>query len=376
LAADLESLRNAGVAKELFQGTTDNPAAELILGGVFDALKHAPAVSATLNLEQNLQVRASLPFEGSWASKSRQFFYGQNLSGSGPEPLLPQNLVASLTTYRDVADWWLSKEDLFEESVIAQLAQADSQLSTIFSGMDFGEDVLGALQPRMQIVVTENTYAEKYQPDVKLPAFALVGKLKDPEKIQRKLKIAFQSVIGFANINLGMQGQPQLEMETETIDGAKISSAQYYYEADTPDGLMLFNFSPTVAFQDELVILASTRSLAVELAQLGQQSGQADGGGSRERTESKSNTHLKLDAKVLNEILEANLDSLVTQNMLTEGSTKEEAEQAIQTMLSIINLFEGMDFDYRIESDQMKFDLELKAKSLSQNRSGSSAETR
>ena len=207
LAVDLDSIRSAGIAAELFQGRTDNPGAELILGGLFDALKHAPIATAQLRLEQHLDLSLSIPFDTDWASDARRFFFGEQFDGVAPAPLLPENVIANLVSYRDVADWWLSKEDLFEEAVIAQLAQADSQLSTIFSGMDFGEDVLGALQPGVQIVAAKNKFADQYVPDVKLPSFALVGKLKDPDGIRRKLKIAFQSVIGFANINLGMQGQ-------------------------------------------------------------------------------------------------------------------------------------------------------------------------
>ncbi len=224
--------------------------------------------------------------------------------------------------------------------------------------MDFGQDVLGALQPGVQIVVTENTFDSAYIPDIKLPAFAMIGKLKEPEKIRRKLKIAFQSVIGFANINLGMQGQPQLDLETETIGDAKISAAQYFYDDQTEEGLLLFNFSPTIAFQGPYLIVASRRELAVELAQLaGNQNSK-----STNQSDGTTNTRIDVDAAELTTILKENRESLIAQNMLEEGNSRKQAEEAIGILLSVVDLLKDGSLDFKVKSTEMRVDLQLRMK--------------
>ena len=233
--------------------------------------------------------------------------------------------------------------------MIAQLAKADSDLSTIFSGMDFGEDVLGALQPGVQIVVTENTFDEDYLPDVKLPAFALIGKLKEPEKIRRKLRIAFQSVIGFANINLGMQGQPQLDLETEKIGSTTISAAQYFYDDQTEEGLLLFNFSPTIAFQGPYLIVSSNRDLAVELGQFAEQNRDLDA-----KSMTRTNTRMNIDAGELSRILSENREPLIANNMLEEGHSRNEAEDEIDILLGIVKLLKDAELDFQVEPDEMR----------------------
>ncbi len=120
VAVNLETIRAAGVAKELFQGRTDNPGAELILGGLFDALKHAPIAVGDLKFDRDLKLSFAVPFDQDWATDARRFFFGEQFQGFAPEPLLPKSVIANLVSYRDIADWWLSKEDLFEENVIAQ----------------------------------------------------------------------------------------------------------------------------------------------------------------------------------------------------------------------------------------------------------------
>ncbi|MEL7498431.1 MAG: hypothetical protein AAFN77_12535 [Planctomycetota bacterium] len=349
---DLETARSLSKNEELFSGKTNNPGAELILGGIFDLLKNSPSVTAELNLKQDIELTVRAPFDQDWMNESREYFYGDKISGRAPLSLLPKNTIANLTSYRDVGLWWLSKEELYAENVIAQLAQTDSQLSTIFSGMDFGQDVLGSLQPGVQIVVTENAYQGENVPDVKVPAFALVGKLKDPDKLQRKLKIAFQSVIGFANINLGMNGQPQLDVETEKIDGTKLTTASYFIEEGTEEGLLLFNFAPTIAFAGEDLVISSNRELAVELATLlKQQSGNP--------TEA-ANTKMMLDGKMLHQILQDNIESLIAQNMLEEGNDRDAASAEIQLLLSIVKLFRDAKAEYKVEPEQMKLDVQIR----------------
>ncbi len=349
-AIDLATLRESEQAAELFSGKTNNPGVELVFGGVLDGLKHAPLAVATVELDQDLQFSISMPFNADWANESREFFFGKNLKGRGPAQLEPKQAIASLTSYRDIAGWWLSKEDLFEENVIAQLAQADSQLSNIFSGMDFGQDVLGALEPGVQIVVTENKFDEEYVPDIRLPAFALIGKLKDPEKIRRKLKIAFQSVIGFANINLGMEGQPQLDLDSETLGDTKVSSASYVYDDDTEKGLLLFNFAPTMAFQGDHVIISSSRELAVELAKLAKQT----------IGNCQSNTILQIDGKQLHQILKDNRESLIAQNMLEKGHDRKAAKNEIETLLTLASLLHESELDFRVEPDEMKLEFTIR----------------
>lgn len=344
-AVDLETVRNAAKNAEPFIGRTDNPGVELIFGGILDSLQHTPVALGGVSINEGIDVTLSTPFDKEWANDAREFFFGKDLGGLAPRALKPKNLIASLTSYRDVGLWWLSKEELYAEKVIAQLAQADSQLSTIFSGMDFGQDVLGSLEPGVQIIVTENQYDEKYIPDIKIPAFALVGKLKDPDKLRRKLGIAFQSVVGFANINLGMNGQPQLETETETIGETKVKSASYYYEDGTEEGLILFNFTPTIAFQGSNLILASSRDLAVELAELSEQASNENEG---------LNTRIQLDGQALHKILEANRESLVAQNMLEEGNERKAAETQIDLVLTIADLFREANLDYEVTPEKMQ----------------------
>ncbi len=346
----LEELRKAGVAKELFAGKADNPGAELILGGIYDGLKDAEYAVFGVDLDRDLKITATLPFDRESANQARKFFYGPDFDGRAPQPLIPENMIANLISYRDVSDWWLSKEDLYEENVIAQLAQADSQLSTFFGNMDFGQEVLGAIKPGVQIVVAQQNLPDGYDPDIKLPSFGFVGKLKDPSKVQRKFKRAFQSVIGIANLNLSMNGQPQLDLETIKDGDSAFSVAEYALEDEDDKPLIIYNFSPTIGFHEDYLFIASTKSLAFELAELAKKNG---------GPAANTNTRMEIFASPMANVLKQNKDSLVAQNMLEEGSDLDEAEQQISILLSVVEFLKKSQLDLQVLPDQIRLDFEL-----------------
>ena len=346
---DLNILRAAGVAPELFRGKAEDAGAELLLGGVLDILEDAPYATGGLSFDgKRLSSFVSVPVDTSKLDEAREYYFGPQGKGLAPASLKPQGTLANLIVYRDIGGWWLSKEDLFEENVIAELSQTDSELSTLFAGLDFGQEVLGALKPGVQFVVARQNHDASNAPEIKLPSFALVGRLKEPEEIQRRFKVAFQSVIGFVNINLAQQGKPQLELETERMADMTVTSATYLMDDQMEKGLIDYNFSPSIAFANGYMIVSSTRELAEELAEL---ASHAD----PDATDSK-HLAISVDGKMLSEVLQENRDPLVIQNMLEEGSDRETAEKEIDMALSLLQFVKQAQVDLTLDNGQLRLD--------------------
>ena len=114
--------------------------------------------------------------------------------------------------------FWAAAPELFDDNINAKFAEANSSLTTLFSGRDFGDEVLGAARPEIRIVVARQTLPQDGlpAPDIKLPAFGVIFQLRDEAKMKRPLKVSFQSLIGFLNVAGAPQGQPPLELESET----------------------------------------------------------------------------------------------------------------------------------------------------------------
>lgn len=336
LFGDVEALRTAGAAREIFAGKTDNPLGELLIGGLLDILKQAPYTTASFDLTASgVNLDLAMPYDPGWVNGAREYYFGPGGAGvAASMPEVPETLL-SLTLYRDMGKMWRRADELLQDNAAQQLAQANGQLSTLFSGKDFGEEILGVLSPRVRFVATRSSADPAYpRPAIRLPAFALLLEMNEPEMTRREMRRIFQSLIGFLNITGAMNGQPQLELDVEKSDGAELVTSLYIPEAgrDTDGQAKInFNFSPSAGFAGNRFVIASTRGLARQLA-----SGAA--GAHNDDTSPPRNTAARLDAGVLRAILDDNREQLVSQNMLSEGRTREEAERQIDLLLSVVGM--------------------------------------
>ncbi|HJT30998.1 MAG TPA: hypothetical protein VJ783_02945 [Pirellulales bacterium] len=327
--ADLTVVRKDPNLAKALAAKSDNPAAEFLLGGFGDALRQAPYATTTLSLDNNrLRLRSELPFDASQRSASRQWYFA-----AGNEPALrPPATIGSFAFFRDLAGLWAARETLFNEAIVAKFAQADTQLGLFFSGRDFGPEVLGELAAPWQLVVARQEYRDDQpKPQLKLPAVALVLRLKHPEEFAPELLLTYQKIIGIANLDGGQKGRPQLLLSTEEYNGTTISKASYLPDSkiSRDQAPVNYNFSPACARREEYFVLGSTTGIVRQLIDA-----LADGPSSAPLTD---NTALTLDAASLAAILADNRELLISQNMLSEGHTRDEAETSIGTVLAILH---------------------------------------
>lgn len=355
---DLATVRKSGMAGELFRGKTENIGVELIMGGLAELMKTADHLSAALELTEdrlNLTVRA--PFDETKISPARQFFFGSDKDRQGFSRLRLKDALVDVTAYRDIGRLWLSKEDLFDENHLSELSQADSTLSTLFSGLDFGEDILGSAKGGFQILARNQDYSRSAtpEPDIRVPEFAFVFRMNEDEKIRRRFRVAYQSFIGFLNIQLAQEGNPQLELESEKIGNARVVAATYLPEEGKEDqGLILYNFSPTIAFADEWFVISSTRQLATDLV---------TGGADRVDADPGLNTSIRVDGRQLQKILRQNSEQLIAQNMLEEGNDRQEAENQIGLLLDLIGLLKQAGLELKQTDGNLDLDLTVDIRS-------------
>lgn len=355
---DLTILRATGIAQKVLDKKSDNPVAELLIGGLAGALPGAPYVTAAIEMDQkHVQVTAALPYDPAKVKTAREFYFGPAGRGQAPPLLTPENTIFSLSTYRDFNSLWQHAPDLFDDNVNAKFAEAESGLTTLFSGKSFSDDILANLEPGLQVVVTRQQFGDDdIAPQIKLPAIAAVFRLKKPEDTARQFKITYQSLIGFLNIAGGQAKLEALEQNTEKIGSITVASATYLPpEKDEAkrQAAIHFNASPTVAFVGDWFVLSSTKKLAVELAQQIEKHPQKEVPG--------LNTKLLISGGTLRAALEDNRTQLVAQNMLEKGHDQAAAETEIDLLLRLLKTFRETSLDLTTKDNvlRLSWDLQL-----------------
>jgi len=356
LYVDLRVLRLTGILKNALSKKSDNPVAEIVAGGVLGALPDAPYVTATLDLSASrLKLTASLPCDPKTVAKSREFYLGPEAAGRAPPLLATKGTLLSLSTYRDFASLWRHAPDLFDEGINAKFAEAESGLTTIFAGRNFRDEILGNVEPGVQLVVARQEFPQEgVTPAIKLPAAAAVFRMKDPVQTARIFKITFQSVIGFLNVAGAPNGVDPLDFNSERFGDVLVVSSGYLPPTDEKargEAGLHYNASPTVAFVGDRFILASAKPIAMQLVEQIQREEPAALG---------ANTVVRLDGQVGLAALAENREPLVAQNMLQKGHDRTAAEQEIDRVLAALKMFEGSSLALSIANAKLELTAEIR----------------
>jgi hypothetical protein len=345
----IEPIRQLGGLVQLTQAARENMLVELLAGGVIAAIQEAGYVTASLELnDETLELSMMLPCDDSSLSESRSYFFGPGGKGAAPAIGEVEDTILSFSIYRDVSQMWLRAPDLFSDEVNDGLAEADSNLSVFFAGKDFGEDILGALEPELQLIVTRQQFdPERPVPQIKLPAFALVAKMRKPEEMTGELRRVFHSMIGFINVVGAMEGQPQMDFEFDKRGEAQLIAAHFLPDANQqPSQVKIhYNFSPTVVFRNEMVIISSTQSLGEELLGASKKLAKGDG----------ENMALYLNFPAAQKALADNREQLIVQNILSDGTTQEEAAGQIDLILKLLGEVKSLELDLARKDGQIRF---------------------
>jgi hypothetical protein len=355
LYVDLRMLRLIPGVRQALTKKSDNPVGELLAGGIIAAIPDAPYVTATLDLDSSrLALTTTLPCQPREAARRREFYLGSEATGQAPPLLTAQRRLFALSTYRDFASLWRHAPDLFDDGINAKLAEAESGLTTLFAGRNFREDILGNLHPGLQLVVTRQEFPpEGITPAIKLPAGALVVRMKSPQETARIFKITFQSVVGFLNVAGGMNGLDPLDLNSEKVGGALIVSGEYLPPKDAAkrsEAPLHYNASPTAGFVGDRFILSSSKALALELAEQLQRDTPPVPG---------VNTNLVLDATVGQAALADNRGPLIAQNMLQKGHDRAAAEQEIDRALALLKNLERSSAKLNVKEASLELALEI-----------------
>lgn len=361
----LDPFRDAGMAKELYAEKAENGGISFIFGGLSQVLRTAPFLGFGAWVDNDrLAVRFELPRDGASWPDSYRAFYPADATKQAAAPLHPPRTVASFSVYRDLKAFWDEKDKLIVADGLNGFTEIESQLGQIlFRGRDLSSEVLSEFAPQTRIVVAAQDFAASaVVPDIKLPAFALVQELRNPDEIGKDLLIAYQTFTGLANLGLAQQSQPGMLTKTEEYKGVTITASQFLPPAKpkaaaaknaTSGNPLVYNFSPATAQVGRYFVLGSTIQIVRDLIdQLN--------GGRESPALTTDNVLIEIDAAGVADLLQQNRDPLIHQNMASEGHTREQAEREIDTLLQLARLFGPMRATWTVEPTAMRIGIELR----------------
>lgn len=279
--------------------------------------------------------------------------------GAFPNISVPR-LIAGLSLYRDLNSFYRLKDELFPERT-SSLIFFENMMGIFFSGRDLTDEVFAEIKPEFRFVVAEQEYDEKVgTPQVKLPSFAAIFELYDPEKFKEVMEEAWQKALGLINFTRGQQAMSGLIIDRIIHKEVKFTTAYFSSlgNKDKDNIPIHFNFQPTLANVKDYLILSSSENLTRDLidALLKEDA-------NPKKALPAVNSVLEIDAAQLASLLTKNKQNMIQQNMLEKGHTPEQAEKDIQGLMLLLKRFDGAALKIGQENNRTKAELEIKMQS-------------
>jgi len=335
---DLRPLLQIPNVAQLLEKQRGNPLAALAFAGIVEALRDSSRLALGLNIEDTtLVLRALVDGKAAGPTNPAAFALPQKSDeGILPNLSVPRR-IAALSVYRDLYQFYAAKDDLFPERT-SGLIFFENMMGIFFSGRDLTNEVLAQTKPEIRLVVAEQEYDPAIgTPQVKLPAFAAVLRLRNPQQFDIVVEEAWQKAVGLINFTRGQKAMPGLIIDRPSQGETKFTVA-YFSSAEAEDKTRLdqrFNFRPAIAMPGEYLVLSSTDGLARDLID-------ALGREIERPPKPLAETHslVEIDAEQLASILKANRQTLVRGDMVNKGRTREESEAGIDMLLGLAECVE------------------------------------
>jgi len=331
---NLKPLMQLPEVAQLLEQQRNNPLAALSFAGIVEAVRDSNWLALGLQVEDSkLVFRASVDGK-TVAPTSPAAFALPNKPGEGVLPNLSvPRRIAALSLYRDLHQFYAAKDDLFPDRT-SGLIFFENMMGIFFSGRDLTNEVLAETKPEIRFVVAEQEYDPAIgTPQIKLPAFAAILRLRHPEQFNEVAEEAWQKAVGLINFTRGQQALPGLIIG-RPIQGETQFTVAAFSTVEIEDKTKLdqrFNFRPALAMPGEYLILSSTDGLTRDLID-------ALSRETEHTAKPFAETHslVEIDLGQLASILETNRETLVRGDMVKKGSTQEEAETGIDMLITVV----------------------------------------
>jgi len=355
---DLKPLLGIPGLAQALEKQRANPLAALAFAGVTECLRNSNWLTLELTTERKtLAVRALTDGKVAGPANPGAFAVPHKPGdGAWPNLAVPRR-IAALSLYRDLRAFYASKDTLFPERS-SGLIFFENMMGIFFTGRDLTTEVLAQTEPEIRIVVAEPQYDPAAgKPQVQIPAFAVVMRLRHPEQFGTVVEEAWQKAIGLVNFTRGQKAQPGMIIDRPVYQETKYTVA-YFSPADANDKTKpdtRFNIRPTLAMPGRYLILSSTDSLARDLIDtLGREAGQP--------VQPVAQTHsvLDIDGGQVVSILRANRETIVRGDMVKKGRSQQESEAGIDLLINLVRLVNQVKLSLGTDKDLTQAQLTMK----------------
>ena len=345
---NMETIRKAPQANQVFTLPRNDANLTVLFGGLLDVAGRSPFLCAGFYRQPDgflTTIRMPRGREGIAAELSTHVpAPGQ----PGSLPLLePRGVLYSSSYFFDMAKFWENRAKLFNDKQVKGLEEFDKNSGRFLLGNRFSQLLTQTGTYQRIVVAHQARTGYAITPTQRIPAFAVVQSLREPETFTKAMNGILRSAALLARF------QVKLKLVEEKHGDHTIVGYRFPEEASVPGDVnnVRFNFSPCFVRVGDQFVLCSTLGLCHELVDLLEK--QASEPPSRDMPVVQSQLYAAGGADALKAIE----DQLLAQTILDRAMPPETARQQVRDfidwvrrlgVLRIENAYGEHDFRYDI----------------------------
>jgi len=353
----LAALKRIPAIEKALKGSAE-PLSALLFSGLTETLRRSNWLALGLRIEgETLSLQAAVDGKVAGAEGAAAFTWPTKADEGAMANLSVPRSIAAVSLYRDLHGFYAAKDKLFPERT-SGLIFFENMMGIFFSGRDLTEEVLSEAKPEIRFVVAAQQYDPAVgTPQMRLPAFAAVFRVRHPQEFAEVIEEAWQKAVGLVSFTRGQKGQGGLIIDRPTHAGTRFTMA-CFSTSRVEDKSRLdvqFNFRPALAKLGDYLVLSSTDGLAADLidALKREMAGPV-------KPLAQVHSLAELDVGQLAAVLQSNRAAMIRQNMLEKGTAQEEAEAQIDVLLTLLKSVGRVTLSLANPDGQTRANLELK----------------
>jgi hypothetical protein len=345
---NLETVRKAPGAKEVFQLPRNDLNLTVLFGGWLDIAGRSPFLAASLAPSgSGLGLHVRMP-RGREGMPEALAVHVPPAGQAGARPLLePPGVLYSASYYLDVGKFWDQRSKLFTEKQVKTLEEFDKGSAKFLAGSRLSQLLTQAGAYERFIVTRQVTAPYQTAPRQRLPAFSLVLEMRDPEVFPKRMNAVLRAAALLATT------QVKLKLTEEDYKGRHIVG--YRFPEDAPLAIdtegIRYNFSPCFVAVGNQFVAASTFALCHQLVDLLERETSSPSAPNRA-------AHCQQGyAQGGAELLETFKDRLFTQTILDKAIPPAEAESQVRAFMDWVRRLGRLRIESQYNARDFSFDL-------------------
>jgi len=349
---NMDPVRDTPQGKEFYKRPRDLNLT-ILFGSIVDLLSRTPFVSGGFYKEKDGFLATVRMPKGREGMGPELGLHLPPAGQPGSRPLLePRNVLYSNSFYLNLPPLWDERVEFLGDKAAKDFEAFDKRSGQFLSGIQVSKLLKEAGPYQRFVAVNQPKVGYKITPKTSIPAFAVVSEMRDPEAFTRSVSTVLR---GAGLLYSTTQTKFNLVEEKHgdiTLVGYRFPE-NVAYKPDVND--IRFNFSPCFARVGNQFMVCSTLELGHEMIDLLQ----------KEATGAKKGENLTANHRFYGtgvaEILQIFEDQLVTQLILDQSLTPDDAKTQIRDFIGIVRRAGNASIQVEYQPNEFHYDIRIKS---------------